>query len=132
MNRPTRWRLPSDTRVPGGAMSSGGVSRLTVALGLAALALSVVTLIGLPTPLQTVAATAVLVLLPGQALVRLTKVSDLALGALLVLALGLAALTAVSTAMFYLAVWSWQACVVTMGLITVLACTARARQEATS
>jgi hypothetical protein len=113
-------------------MSSGGVSRLTVALGLAALALSVVTLIGLPTPLQTVAATAVLVLLPGQALVRLTQVTDLALGALLVLALGLAALTAVSTTMFYLAVWSWQACVVTMGVITVLACTARARQEATS
>jgi hypothetical protein len=113
-------------------MSSGGVSRLTVALGLAALALSVVTLIGLPTPLQTVAATAVLVLLPGQALVRLTQVTDFALGALLVLALGLAALTAVSTTMFYLAVWSWQACVVTMGVITVLACTARARQEATS
>ena len=113
-------------------MSSGGVSRLTVALGIAALALSVVTLIGLPTPLQTVAATAVLVLLPGQALVRLTQVSDLALGALLVLALGLAALTAVSTTMFYLAVWSWQGCVVTMGVITVLACTARARQEATS
>ena len=113
-------------------MSSGGVSRLTVALGLAALALSVATLIGLPTPLQTVAATAVLVLLPGQALVRLTQVTDLALGALLVLALGLATLTAVSTTMFYLAVWSWQACVVTMGVITVLACTARARQEATS
>lgn len=111
---------------------SGGVSRPTVALGLAALALSLVTLIGLPTPLQTVAATAVLVLLPGQALARLTQVTDPALGALLALALGLAALTAVSTAMFYLAVWSWQACVLTMGVITVLACTARARQEATS
>ena len=113
-------------------MSSGGVSRFTVALGLAAVALSLVTLVGLPTPLQAVAAVAVLVLLPGQALARLTQVTDLALGVLLVLALGLAALTAVSTAMFYLAVWSWQACVVTMGVITVLACTARARQEATS
>ncbi|WP_457973273.1 hypothetical protein [Arthrobacter sp. D1-17] len=90
------------------------------------------TLIGLPTPLQTVAAIAVLVLLPGQALTRLTQVTDLALGALLVLVLGLATLTAVSTAMFYLAVWSWQACVVTMGIITVLACMARARQEAAS
>jgi peptidoglycan/LPS O-acetylase OafA/YrhL len=108
----------------------GGVSRTTVALGLAAVALSLVTLVGLPTPLQTVTATAVLVLLPGQALTRLTQVTDRALGALLVLALGLAALTAVSTAMFYLAVWSWQACVVTMGVITVLACVARARQEA--
>ena len=113
-------------------MSGGGVSRLTVALGLAALALSLVTLVGLPTPLQTVAAIAVLVLLPGQALARLTQVTDLALGVLLVLALGLAALTAVSTAMFYLAVWSWQACVVTMGVITILACMARARQEAAS
>jgi hypothetical protein len=113
-------------------MSGGGVSRLTAALGLAAVALSLVTLIGLPTPLQTVAALAVLVLLPGQALTRLTQVTDLALGALLVLVLGLAALTAVSTAMFYLAVWSWQACVVTMGVITVLACMARARQEAAS
>ena len=131
MNRPARWRLPSDPRVPGDAMS-GGVSRPTVALGLAAVALSLVTLIGLPTPLQAVAATAVLVLLPGQALARLTQVTDLALGALLVLALGLAALTAVSTAMFYLAVWSWQGCVVTMGVITILACTARARKEATS
>ncbi len=111
---------------------SGGVSRFTVAVGLAAVALSVVTLIGLPTPLQAIAATAVLILLPGQALARLTQVSDLALGALLVLALGLATLTAVSTAMFYLAVWSWQACVVTMAVITVLACTARARKEATS
>ncbi|KRE78847.1 hypothetical protein [Arthrobacter sp. Soil762] len=113
-------------------MSGGGVSRLTVALGLAAVALSVVTLVGLPTPLQAVAAIAVLILLPGQALARLMQVTDLALGALLVLALGLATLTAVSTAMFYLAVWSWQACVVTMGVITILACMARARQEAAS
>ena len=109
---------------------SGGVSRLTMALGLAAVALSAVTLIGLPTPLQAVAAIAVLILLPGQALARLTQVTDFALGLLLVLALGLAALTAVSTAMFYLAVWSWQACIVTMGVITVLACMARARKEA--
>lgn len=109
---------------------SGGVSRATVALGLAAVALSAVTLVGLPTPLQSAAAVAVLVLLPGQALTRLTQVDDVALGALLVLALGLASLTAVSTAMFYLAVWSWQACVVTMGAITLLACIARARQEA--
>ena len=109
-----------------------GVSRPTLALGLAALALSLVTLIGLPTPLQAVAATAVLVLLPGQALARLTRVTDLALGVVLVLALGLATLTAVSTAMFYLAVWSWQVCVVTMGVITILACMARARQEAAS
>jgi hypothetical protein len=34
--------------------------------------------------------------------------------------------------MFYLAVWSWQAVVVTMGVITILACVARARQEAAS
>ncbi len=107
----------------------GGVSRYTLALGLAAVALSLVTLIGLPTPLQAVAAIAVLVLLPGQAMARLTEVTDAAFRALLVLALGLAALTAVSTAMFYLAVWSWQACVLTMGVITVLACIARARQE---
>ncbi|WP_306906539.1 hypothetical protein [Arthrobacter pascens] len=103
-----------------------------MALGLAAIALSLVTLVGLPTPLQAVAAIAILVLLPGQALARLTPVTDLALGALLVLALGLAALTAVSTTMFYLAVWSWQACIITMGVITILACIARARQEATS
>lgn len=109
--------------------SMSGVSRPTVALGLAAVALSLVTLVGLPTPLQAVAATAALVLLPGQALARLTPVTDLALGTLLVLALGLASLTAVSTAMFYLAVWSWQACVVTMGVITVLASMVRARQE---
>ena len=109
-----------------------GVSRFTVVLGLAALALSVVTLIGLPAPLQAVTAIAVLVLLPGQALARLTPVTDLALGVVLVLALGLAALTAVSTTMFYLAVWSWQACVITMGVITILACLARARQEAAS
>ena len=109
-----------------------GVSRPTVVLGLAAVALSLVTLLGLPTPLQAVAAITVLVLLPGQALARLTRVTDLALGAVLVLALGLATLTAVSTAMFYLTVWSWQACVVTMGAITILACLARARQEAAS
>jgi hypothetical protein len=108
----------------------GGASRPTVALGLAAAALSVVTLVGLPTPLQAVAAAAVLVLLPGLALARLTQVTDVALSVLLVLALGFAALTAVSTAMFYLAVWSWQACVVTMASITVLACVARAWQEA--
>jgi len=109
-----------------------GVSRPTLALGFAAVALSLVTLVGMPTPLQAVAAIAVLILLPGQALVRLTPVGDRALGALLVLALGLAALTAVSTAMFYLTVWSWQACVVTMGVITILACLARALQEARS
>lgn len=116
--------------VSGGGVRSGGVSRFTVVLGLAAVALSLVTLVGLPTPLQAVAALAVLVLLPGQALARLMQVGDLALEVLLVLALGLAALTAVSTAMFYLAVWSWQACVVSMGVITVLACVARGRREA--
>ncbi len=110
-------------------MTVGDISRPTLALGLAAVALSLVTLIGLPAPLQAVAATAVLVLLPGQALARLTQVTDLALGVLLVLALGLATLTAVSMAMFYLAVWSWQACVVAMGAITILACIIRARQE---
>ena len=107
-----------------------GVSRPTVVLGLAAVALSLVTLLGLPTPLQAVAAIAVLVLLPGHALTRLMPVTDLALGAMLVLALGLATLTAVSTTMFYLAVWSWQAVIITMGVITILACMARARQEA--
>ena len=106
-----------------------GVSRPTLVLGLAAVALSLVTLVGLPTPLQAVAAIAVLVLLPGQALARLTPVTDLALGTLLVLALGLATLTAVSTTMFYLAVWSWQACIITMAVITILACLARARRE---
>jgi hypothetical protein len=109
---------------------SGGVSRHTLALGLAAVALSLVTLIGLPTPLQAVSATAILVLLPGHSLARLTQLTDLGLGALLVLALGLAALTAVSIALFYLTVWSWQACVALMGVITVLACLVRARQEA--
>ena len=107
-----------------------GVSRPTVVLVLSALALSLVTLLGLPTPLQAVAAIAVLILLPGQALARLMPVTDLAFGVMLALALGLATLTAVSTTMFYLTVWSWQACVVTMGVITILACLARARQEA--
>ncbi|MHA7239977.1 hypothetical protein [Arthrobacter sp. TMS1-12-1] len=107
-----------------------GVSRDTVVLGLSAVVLSLATLIGLPALLQAVAAIAVLILLPGQALVRLMQVKDVALGALLVLALGLATLTAVSTAMFYLALWSWQGCVVMMGVITILACVARARQEA--
>ncbi len=106
--------------------------RPAMALGLAAVALALITLVGLPTPLQTVAAIAVLILLPGQALARLTPVNDFALSALLVLALGLATLTAVSTAMFYLGVWSWQACVVSMGVITILACIARARQEVAS
>ncbi|MBD1544259.1 hypothetical protein G9E11_18845 [Arthrobacter sp. IA7] len=109
-----------------------GVSRPTLALGISAVVLSLVTLLGLPTPLQAVAAAVILVLLPGHALARFTQVSDVALRALLVLALGLAVLTAVSMAMFYLAVWSWQACVITMGVITVLACLARARQEATT
>jgi len=108
---------------------SGGVSRPTLALGLAAVALSVVTLVGLPGPLQALVALAVLVLLPGQALVRLMPVTDGALGALLMVALGIASLTAVSTAMFYLTVWSWQGCVVAMGAITVLACVARAGTE---
>lgn len=110
---------------------TSGVSRPTIALGLAALVLSLVMLVGLPALLQTVAAAAVLILLPGKALARLTPVTDLALHALLVLALGFAALTAVSTVMFYLGVWSWQACVLTMGILTVLACLARARQEMT-
>lgn len=106
--------------------------RPTMALGLGTAALALLTLVGLPTPLQTMAAAAVLILLPGQALARLTPVTDLALGTLLVLALGLATLAAVSTAMFYLAVWSWQACVISMAVITILACIARVRQEAAS
>ncbi|MDQ0662312.1 FtsH-binding integral membrane protein [Arthrobacter ulcerisalmonis] len=112
-------------------MNARGMSRATLVLGVSAVALSLVTLVGLPTPLQAVAAIGVLVLLPGQALARLIPVSDAALGVLLVLGLGLATLTAVSTAMFYLTVWSWQACVITMGVVTVLACAARARQEVT-
>ncbi|MDJ0458354.1 hypothetical protein PUN71_014205 [Arthrobacter sp. NQ7] len=106
------------------------MSRPTLSLAIAAAVLSLVMLIGLPTPLQALSAAAVLVLLPGQAMTRLTPVTDLALVALLVLALGFATLTAVSTAMFYLTVWSWQACVVAMAVITILACLARARQEA--
>lgn len=98
-------------------------------LGAAAVVLALVTVVGLPAPLQAVAAIAVLILLPGRALARLTPVTDVALGVLLVLALGLATLSAVSTAMFYLAVWSWQACVLAMGVITVLACVARARKD---
>ncbi|WP_307361014.1 hypothetical protein [Pseudarthrobacter niigatensis] len=113
-------------------MNARAISRPTMAIGLTALVLSAVSLLGLPTPIQAVTALLVLVLLPGQALTRLMRISDLGLGALLVLALGLASLTAVSTAMFYLSVWSWQACVVTMGAITILACIARARQEAAS
>ncbi|MFF2346160.1 hypothetical protein [Pseudarthrobacter sp. NPDC058119] len=113
-------------------MNARTVSRPTMAIALTAVVLSVVSLLGLPTPIQAVTALLVLVLLPGQALTRLMRVTDLGLGALLVLALGLASLTAVSTAMFYLSVWSWQACVVTMGAITILACIARARQEAAS
>jgi hypothetical protein len=113
-------------------MNPRDVSRPTLALGIAAVALSVVTLVGLPTPLQAIAAIGVLILLPGQALARLVPITDVALGVLLVLGLGLATLTAVSTAMFYLTVWSWQACVVTMAVITVLACAARARQEVAS
>ncbi|MGN8130188.1 hypothetical protein [Arthrobacter sp. RC1.1 241] len=111
-------------------MNWRGVSRPTLALAIAAAVLSLAVLVGLPAPLQALSAAAVLVLLPGQAMTRLTPVTDLALVALLVLALGLATLTAVSTAMFYLTVWSWQACVVTMGVITIVACLARARQEA--
>jgi hypothetical protein len=98
-------------------MNRRDVSRPTLALGIAAVALSVVTLVGLPTPLQAVAAIGVLILLPGQALARLVPMTDVALGVLLVLGLGLAALTAVSTA---------------MAVITVLACAARARQEVAS
>ena len=113
-------------------MNARAISRPTMAIGLTALVLSAVSLLGLPTPIQAVTALLVLVLLPGQALTRLMRITDLGLGALLVLALGLASLTAVSTAMFYLSVWSWQACVVTMGAITILACLARARQEAAS
>lgn len=113
-------------------MNARTISRPTMGIALTAVVLSVVSLLGLPTPIQAVAALLVLVLLPGQALTRLMRVSDFGLGALLVLALGLASLTAVSTAMFYLSVWSWQACVVTMGAITILACLARARQEAAS
>lgn len=113
-------------------MNMHNFDRTTLALGGGALALSLVTLVGLPAPLQAIAAAAVLVLLPGQALARLLPVSDRVLGALLVLALGVAILTAVSTAMFYLAVWSWQACVVIMAAVTILACIARARQEAAS
>ncbi|MHC6593164.1 hypothetical protein [Arthrobacter sp. C152] len=110
---------------------NGRVSRVTLAVGLAAVVLSVVTLIGLPAPVQALAAAVVLVLLPGQAVARLLHVADRAFGALLVPVLGLAMLTAVSTAMFYLAVWSWQACVVAMSVITILACLERARQEET-
>ncbi|NUS36017.1 MAG: hypothetical protein HOQ04_06090 [Pseudarthrobacter sp.] len=110
-------------------MNRGSVSKLTLALGLAAVVLSVATLIGLPTPVQALATAAVLVLLPGQALARLLHVADRALGALLVPVLGLATLTAVSTAMFYLTMWSWKACIVAMSVITILACLERARQE---
>lgn len=113
-------------------MIRSNFNRLTLGLGIAAIVLPLATLIGLPAPLQAVAALLVLILLPGQALTRLTPTKDLAVGAMLVLALGLATLTAVSTTMFYLSVWSWQGCVVTMGVITILACLARARQEAAS
>ena len=105
---------------------SGGIRSQTIVVGVAAVMLALATVAGLPAPLQAVAAMAVLILLPGWALARLTPVTDVALEVLLVVALGLAALTAVSTAMFYLALWSWQACVLSMAVITVLACLARA------
>ncbi|WP_411374818.1 hypothetical protein ACLH0K_17675 [Arthrobacter sp. MPF02] len=108
---------------------SGALKRETLAIGLAAIALSLLTIVGLPGPLQAVAALAILILLPGLALARLLPVTGPAPAALLALALGLATLTAVSLGMFYLAVWSWQACVLAMGLLTVLATVACAWQD---
>lgn len=106
-----------------------GISRQAAMTSLAAVALSVATIAGLPSPLQAVAGLGILILLPGIALVRLMPGQDSAFRILLVPALGLAALTTISTVMFYLTVWSWQASVVTMGVLTVLACVAQAWQE---
>jgi len=101
----------------------------TAVIGLAAVVLALAAIAGLPMLIQAAAALAVLILLPGMALARLTPVTDAALRLLLTLALGLATLTVVSLVMFYLAVWSWQGCVLAMGLITVLACVARGRKD---
>jgi hypothetical protein len=106
-----------------------GMSGPAAMTALAAVVLSVATVAGLPAPLQAVAGLAILIVLPGFALVRLMPGTDPALRALLVPALGLAAVTAVSTVMFYLTIWSWQGSVVTMGVLTVLACVAHAWQE---
>lgn len=87
----------------------------------AAVLLPLVAVLQPPQPVQALAAVAVLLALPGLALTRLLRLEEPLLATAFTVAASCALTVLVSTALFYASVWSWQAVLVLLGLVTVLA-----------
>ena len=87
----------------------------------------VLVIVGLPQPIQALLAIALLGLVPGYAITRLTPLGDALFTALVSVAVSLALATFVSTALLYLNVWSGQACAIALGVVTLGASAARLR-----
>lgn len=91
--------------------------------------LPVLVIVGLPQPVQALLAVALLGLVPGYAITRLMPLGDALIIALVSVAMSLALATAVSTALLYLSAWSWEACAIALGVVTLGASAARLRTE---
>lgn len=102
----------------------------TALVGAAGALLPLLVIVGLPQPAQAVFAVALLAFVPGYALIRLMPLCEALLTLLISVAVSLALATAVSTALLYLSVWSWQACAVVLGVVTLGACATRLRTVA--
>lgn len=99
----------------------------TALVGAAGALLPLLIIVGLPQPAQAVLAVALLALVPGYAIIRLMPLGEALLTVLVSVAVSLGLATAVSTALLYLSVWSWQACAIVLGMVTLGACAGRLR-----
>ncbi len=91
-----------------------------VALALAGVALPLVLVLEPPQPLRALGAGALLLLLPGLALLRVFPLADLVLGLLVAVSTSVALTVLVSTALMYADVWSWQLTLLLLGGLVVV------------
>jgi hypothetical protein len=101
------------------------VEWITVATGIAGLALPPLLAAGPPQPVRALVAFALIGFVPGFALTRLLGFGDKVMLAVVSIALSLALTAAVSTLLLSLTAWSWLRCVYVLGAVTLVASAAR-------
>ena len=94
--------------------------RVAVGTGAAGLLLPTLLLVGVPQPVRGLAAFALLAFLPGFAVTRLIDLGSRAFEVVVAMAVSLALATAVSTGLLYLTAWSWGACILLLGALTLV------------
>lgn len=115
MNRPAQT-LPARPRQPLRRLL--GVHRGSMCLIALGLLLPILVVLEPPQPMRSLAAASVLMVLPGLALAQLLGLRDLVLSVVVTVASSLALTVLTSTGLLYAGVYSWQLCLVLVGLIT--------------